>query len=181
MFVFYFLMNIDKINKIILIGSVIALTAAIPLSISRTLFFCTITCAFFMIVALLRTPKNMGKILIGAIGIVVVFAIISQLAFFQTALEAFTVRLTTADASEGGLVTGVIGDRYLGGMLTAIINSAQIPFFGLGLGMGTNVGSQLLTGNLTFLISEGEWGRLIGEMGLLLGLLAIIFRMSLLF
>ena len=44
--------------------------------------------------------------------------------------------------------------------------------------MGTNVGSKLLTGGNEFLISEGEWGRLIGELGPLFGLLAIAVRLS---
>ena len=36
-----------------------------------------------------------------------------------------------------------------------------------------------MTGQRTFLISEGEWGRLIGEMGFILGMLAILVRLSL--
>ena len=47
------------------------------------------------------------------------------------------------------------------------------------MGLGTNVGSQLLSGKTVFLISEGEWGRLIGEMGPLLGILAIFIRLAL--
>ena len=45
--------------------------------------------------------------------------------------------------------------------------------------MGTNAGAMMLSGNIDFLISEGEWGRLIGEMGLLLGLGAILVRVTL--
>ena len=64
-------------------------------------------------------------------------------------------------------------------MIGAISGSAELPFFGYGLGMGTNVGSQLLTGNRNFLIAEGEWGRLIGELGPLMGILIILVRVSL--
>jgi hypothetical protein len=42
--------------------------------------------------------------------------------------------------------------------------------------MGTNVGAQLLAGKTAFLISEGEWGRVIGESGIVLGILIILFR-----
>jgi hypothetical protein len=42
--------------------------------------------------------------------------------------------------------------------------------------MGTNVGSKLLTGELKFLISEGEWGRIFGEIGMILGLTFIFIR-----
>jgi hypothetical protein len=60
-----------------------------------------------------------------------------------------------------------------------LAESSDKPFFGFGLGMGTNVGAMLLTGKQVFLIAEGEWGRLIGEMGPLLGLSVIIIRVSL--
>jgi hypothetical protein len=64
-------------------------------------------------------------------------------------------------------------------MIEAIKNSSTLPFFGAGIGMGTNVGSSLLTGTTTFLISEGEWGRLIGEMGPIMGILIIVIRLHL--
>ena len=39
------------------------------------------------------------------------------------------------------------------------------------------MGSNILTGQRSFLISEGEWGRLIGELGPILGIGMIIIRM----
>lgn len=177
-FVCYYLLNSDRINRLLLIGSCISILAAVPLSISRGLSFTVAIVVFFMLTALTRKPQYTGRVVIGIIGVVLLFIILNQFVFFQTASEAFTTRFTSANELEGGLVEGVIGDRYFGGMLGAITNSSQLPFFGYGMGMGTNVGSQLLTGEINFLISEGEWGRLIGEMGLLLGLLAIIIRMG---
>jgi hypothetical protein len=35
--------------------------------------------------------------------------------------------------------------------------------------MGTNAGAKILTGSTNFLVSEGEWGRVTGERGILLG------------
>jgi hypothetical protein len=61
----------------------------------------------------------------------------------------------------------------------ALTSDQSPPFWGMGLGMGTNAGAKLLTGNTEYLISEGEWGRLIGEMGLILGLSFIFLRMYL--
>jgi hypothetical protein len=73
---------------------------------------------------------------------------------FQTATGAFTSRFEVANEAEGGL-EGVLIDRYLGGMIGAI-TEVRDYFFGYGLGMGTNVGSMLLTGGQGFLISEGS-------------------------
>jgi hypothetical protein len=174
-FIIYFSLNANKINKIVLLGSVIALIFAVPLSISRSLFFQVIISLLFTFMAIARKPENVGKILgFLVIGMVALVAL-STIGSFQTATQAFTDRFETANEVEGGL-NGVLLDRYLGGMIEAIQNSSELPFFGAGLGMGTNVGSSLLTGNITFLISEGEWGRLIGEMGPLMGILIIVIR-----
>lgn len=70
-----------------------------------------------------------------------------------------------------------MGDRYLGGMINALTQSGNQPFFGYGVGMGSNVGSMLLSGKLKFLIAEEEWGRLIGELGPLIGIAVILVRL----
>jgi hypothetical protein len=72
-------------------------------------------------------------------------------------------------------------DRFLGGMGKALANSLDNSLFGMGIGMGTNVGAVLLSGSLVFLVDEGEWGRLIGELGPLLGLAIILMRLMLTF
>jgi hypothetical protein len=89
-----------------------------------------------------------------------------------------TTRFTNASESEGGL-QGTLGDRFLGGMIGAITNSSNLPFFGYGIGLGTNVGAVLLTGQRTWVIAEVEWGRVMGEQGILFGLIIIIIRTSL--
>ena len=83
-----------------------------------------------------------------------------------------------ANEQDGG-VEGVLIDRFLGGMFAALSNSSVLPFFGYGLGMGTNAGSKLLTGSSGFLIAEGEWGRVIGELGPLMGIVMIFLRLQL--
>lgn len=176
-FIFYFWLSNKSINRLILILATMALLASIPLSISRTLFFAVALTFIFACMAILRKPEYIGKMLIALFVCIVFFLIFSKSSSISTPLEAFTSRFETANEQEGGL-KGVAGDRFLGGMLDAISGSADQPFFGHGLGMGTNVGAMLLTGKTDFLISEGEWGRLIGEQGPLLGLLVILLRLG---
>jgi len=177
-FVIYFWLNPDRINRVVLILSSIAVIMAIPLSISRSLFFSIGVSVLFAVTGALFSGKYAGKIILAGIILVFGLLILSQLSFFQTATEAFTNRFDTANTSEGGL-QGVLADRYLGGLVGALKSSAEQPFFGYGIGMGTNVGSKLLTGKITFLIAEGEWGRVIGEMGAILGLSIIFIRLGL--
>jgi hypothetical protein len=177
-FVFYFWLNPGALNRLVLILATIGLMIAIPLSISRNLFFSIMLTIFFAVIAVLRKPKYLGK-MVGAVFVAsLVFLLFSNSSIVKTPIEAFTSRFTSANEQEGGL-KGVAGNRFLGGMVDAITGSSDQPFFGHGIGMGTNVGAMLLDGSKVFLVSEGEWGRLIGEQGPLLGLAVILLRIGL--
>lgn len=178
-FVFYFWLSANaSINRFLLIASTICLVAALPLSISRSLFFSLAVTIVFIIILFVNKVKTLLRIISFVLSIAIILFLLSKVSFFETATMAFTERFTSANASEGG-VKGVLLDRFLGGMLGAVSNSSELPFWGYGLGMGTNVGAKLMTGNLSFLISEGEWGRLLGEMGLLLGMGMVVLRANL--
>lgn len=176
-FVLYFLVDQKGINKVALIGALVGLLAAVPLSISRTMLFQLILGLIFLFVVTARKPKYLGKIVVACFALIFVLIILSKASFFQTATEAFTSRLEVANESEGG-VQGVFLDRFLGGMIGALTDTKDLPFFGYGVGLGTNVASNLLTGGTTFLIAEEEWARLIGELGPLLGLTVIFLRIG---
>ncbi|MEK6481686.1 hypothetical protein WJR50_29345 [Catalinimonas sp. 4WD22] len=176
-YVFYFWLSKDTINRLVLICATVALLASIPLSISRTLFFSVGVSLFFALIAISGKPQYWGKMLLAAISLVVLLVILGQASFFQTATEAFSTRFESASNVEGGL-EGTLGERYIGGMLNSILNALDKPFFGYGIGMGTNAGSQLLTGERAFLIAEGEWPRLIGELGPFFGLTFIFIRLG---
>jgi hypothetical protein len=178
-FICYFWLNLKEINRAALVAATIGLLSAIPFSISRSLLLFAAVALLFMAMGMLRKPKNIGRLLLLALGGVCVLLLLSRVSVLQTPIEAFVSRFTAASDVEGGL-KGSLGNRYLGGMLEALANSGQQPFFGYGIGMGTNAGSAILTGgSRAFLISEGEWGRLIGELGPWLGLCIIFVRMAL--
>jgi hypothetical protein len=181
-FVFYFWIdNKDKkIPQYLLMISTFSLLAAIPLSISRTTMFEVALSVVFLMVTVIRNPKFLGSIVAIFAVSFLLLVVLSNFSFFQTATMAFTERFTSANEQEGGL-EGVFIDRFLGGMVGALSSDQSLPFWGQGLGMGTNAGAKLLTDSTDYLITEGEWGRLIGEMGLILGLSFILLRVGLLF
>jgi len=177
--VFYFWADENtKVSKGLLIASTVALMAAIPLSISRSVFFEVILSAVFMLIVSGKNPQLIKSIFTGAIGMTVLFLILSTFSFFQTASGALDARFSAASQSEGGL-EGTLGDRFLGGLYGAVTDD-NASFIGYGIGLGTNAGAQIL-GKKGFLISEGEWGRLIGEMGFIMGMIFIIVRLSIAF
>jgi hypothetical protein len=176
-FIFYFWFYPSNINRLLLISATVALLIAVPLSISRSLFFQVGVALAFALMAISRKPEFLFYLFLGIIGGILILLLLSHISFFQTATEAFTSRFEAASETEGGL-KGTLVDRFLGGMIDGLNQSSNQPFFGYGLGMGTNVGSMLLTGGRSFLIAEGEWGRLIGELGPLMGIAIILIRLG---
>ena len=112
------------------------------------------------------------------IGIIIAFFVLYQFEFFQIAIEVFSARLENASRAEGGVSNSLI-DRIFGYMFRAYTTSNDIPFWGYGLGMGTNVGSKLISGERSFLLAEFEWNRIVAEMGIFLGTAMILVRVLL--
>ena len=175
-YVMYFWLQPKFISKSLLIASSFALLISIPTSISRSLFFQFIITLFFFIWAKSNRPgflKNISQIFFGFALITILFLNFKGL---EDQINAFSTRFTTANEGEGGL-KGVFIDRFLGGLVGSFSSlEDKYVVFGQGIGMGTNVGSQLLSGKLAFLIAEGEWGRVIGESGMILGFLIVFLR-----
>lgn len=177
-YIFYFWLHPGNFNRLILIGASAGLLIAVPLSISRTLFFYVLISAVFAVGAIMLKPKYIGKLIFAGIGMLFVLAILSQASFFQTAIAAFTARFEGAEKWEGGL-QGTLGHRYLGGLASAFTNAGSLPFFGYGLGFGSNVGSTLLNGITGRFLSEDDWPRTVEELGPLLGVAMILVRVGL--
>lgn len=174
-YVVYFWFNPKLVPRYLLIASTVAVIASVPLSISRTLLFQAGLTGLFLLVPILRKPGYLFKVLGAALGFIVLIALLSKVSFFSQALEALTTRVTDAGESEGGNINGTIGNRLFGSLIYSVTDQTQ-PFFGYGIGMGTNVGARLISGKVGFLIAEIEWGRLIGEMGILMGGVVIFLR-----
>ncbi|MDI1235357.1 MAG: hypothetical protein PSX81_13840 [bacterium] len=179
-FILYFWLNPTLINRTILILATVSLIAAIPLSISRGLSLQVGVSVFFLLIAVVKKPKYFIQIILSAFLIVLVFKIFSNVGFFKTAAEAFTDRFEGANETEGGLVEGVFGERFLGQLIKAVIGSGDKSFFGAGLGIGTTLGAQLTGDNSVVLAADYEWMREIGELGLM-GLFVIAIRVGLTF
>jgi hypothetical protein len=174
--VLYFWLKPKKINKYLLFASSLALIVAIPTSISRSLFFQFIISILFFIWVKISQPGFIKNIthLLTAFFVILILAINVNL--IDNQVNTLIQRFDNAERSEGG-IEGTIVNRFLGGLLYSFQSvDDQHIFFGYGIGMGTNVGSKLLTGELKFLISEGEWGRIFGEIGMILGLTFIFIR-----
>ncbi len=173
----YFWLKRGSLHRTVLWMATACLILAIPMSISRSLVFQTCITLLFAVLAIGRKPQYIGKLIVGTVGVVISIVIISTLPAFQTATEVMATRFENASKSEGGIESTLI-DRFLGGLVGALFSAEDVPFFGVGIGLGTNVGAKYTTGGRGFLVAEGEWGRTIGELGAVMGLTVVTLRLS---
>lgn len=177
-YLFYYLLENNKLSIQQRIKPAVLYTAlgfyliSIPYSISRTHLFQTVVIFVFVMLISLFISSHRASITkmlsfgFLAIGLIVIFN------FAGKGFEAFMMRMEGSNESEGGMVEGVLGERYLGALLRPF--NVEAPFFGYGMGMGTNVGVSYI--NNSYFNAEEEWSRIIGETGFLLGGIIIIIR-----
>lgn len=177
-FVLFFWINQEKINRALLIAATAALVIAIPMSISRGLFLQVAVSVTFFLIAISSRPRYLKMIGFATVFIVGAIILLSNLSFFSTATAAFTSRFEGANEYEGGLVHGVVGNRFFGALLEGISGFANNALFGIGIGSGTPVGVQLIGVNQAAIMADFEWIREVGELGVL-GFFFILFRVSL--
>ncbi len=153
----------------------------LPVSGSRGL---TLACAIVLVMAaivLVRMPSLIPRFAIWAA--VIAFGGLALLALpvGREAVESFTTRWNSAAESEGeghgsrAAITNRMGSSFL----SAFDSLGSIPIAGYGIGVGTNVGSKLLSGGVGFLLAEAEWERIVMEAGPILGFTYIGFRIVL--
>jgi hypothetical protein len=178
-FVLYFWLNPAKINRILLLLGSFALLVAIPTSISRTLFIQSIISLIFFLSVQYAKPnflKNMIQVFFGA---VLVSLLLINVPYLTLQTDALLYRFESANKADNEGFQGVIVDRFFNGLTSAFTNmDSSYLLTGEGIGKGTNVGAQLMEGKVSFLIAEGEWGRLVGESGIFIGIFIILIRIN---
>ncbi|MCW2118498.1 hypothetical protein [Flavobacterium sp. 7A] len=180
-FVFYFWLSKEAIYKPLLIASTIALVIALPLTISRGAVVAVAIVGLFAIIASVTSVKMVVKLLV----ITVVFSFIIVLlqqysSIFSLGTNVFMDRVDTANGqTAGGGFANSILLRMVNEFFGPVIDLLNQPLFVGNLGMGTNAGAQMLSGKVSFLIAENEFGRLGGEQGIIFGGMLIIIRIVL--
>ncbi len=123
--------------------------------------------------AVTRGKGGMGLLLGGAI-IAVAVSVLSSTQVVQQGSGQLGQRFEDAGREENGTSGFVV--RYMNTILGPLAEIDKVPFFGYGLGLGTNAGLGMYRGNDSLLWPEAEWERLCFECGPIFGLLLCIFR-----
>ena len=151
--------------------SLLGIVLAMSVAVSRSLAGGVMVVSIVFVVASLFIRISASRLALlmlatGVIGIIFVKSSVTAEGF-----QALKDRAFAANDSEGSIVT-----RFLSGFLIDSDTIEKAGLTGKGLGVGTNMGSQLLTGGVDFLLAEGEWPRVVLEMGAVLGITFIIWR-----
>lgn len=166
-----------------LIGSVsaLAILVAIPVSISRGLFLSVLLVVVAGVAAGplrfgIRLQAHTAIVLLGAICLAPLALTIPAV---QDGLFAFSSRWTESTTTQGGVKVAIL-QRFYEGTLGAVLDP-NIPFFGSGTGYSTNVGQKQLQSLVGFGNSEGEFGRLLYDNGVVVGGFLLMYRVALSF
>lgn len=166
-----------KIYKRFLVAvSMVAISVSHMLSGSRSaVASVAIVVAVLVFIGLRRGAASLSYVKYAAI-FLVAFLLMSRIPIFQEGLAVHEERFRGGGGIREGLIT-----RFFDELVDSFNACTTTPPLGLGLGVGTSAGAGLLVGQRQFLLSEGDWGRVISESGAVLGIAYIVLRFGIFF
>ena len=175
-FLFYGYLELRTYKIWLISAATFATFIAAGCSGSRTCLVSIGIVALVTVLCVITRGKGGMGILVAAVLIALLIPILSTMTVFQEGTKQLTQRFEDAGAYEGN--TQGFVDRYAGSMFGPLSRLDKVPFFGRGLGVGTNAAMSLVSTNVAALLPwpEDEWSRLVFESGPIFGLLMILFR-----
>jgi hypothetical protein len=162
----------------LLIAAGVALVIGISVSGSRSVVAaCGLVVASLVVVLFLR-PDRLNRFGQGLVVALILGLIVSRTPIFREGINVLSTRFSEAAGTEESIARGLVM-RPLAVFEEAFSVFDRAPFFGYGLGVGTNAGAKFLVGHSVFLLAEGEWSRIILESGPLLGIAYLAWRTAL--
>ncbi len=168
-FTFYGWVHRSIYSRWLLVPVTCLIFIVIPISVSRMLMLSVLVVVAFGVVSLLRNPQRALGVFIPLLLIALTYTAIGN----GEMTEAFESRWE--DSTRGGISSSIF-ERYFNEYVVGIETIGHAPFFGHGIGMGSNVGSRYTTGEMGFQLAEAEWAKVILELGPILGVAFISFR-----
>ena len=133
------------------------------------------------VLASILAGRAVRSLLAGGLVLAVLAFGISRLDLVQEAQLVFQERWEkgqVSDAPDQG-IGGILVNRIGGSFLQAFGMVGDVNLFGMGIGLGTNVGAVRSIGQKGFVVAEGAWPAMVGELGPILGFALILWRVLL--
>ena len=154
-----------------------ALVIGVAVSGSRSVVGACAVVVSSLIVVLMLRPTAVNRFGQTLIVVLICGVIVTRTPIFKEGFKVLSTRFSeVAEATEKSISRGVI-ERVFGGFEEDFYALTKAPWFGYGLGIGTNAGAKFL-GQRGFLLSESEWQRIFMESGPILGLAFVIWRVA---
>lgn len=160
----------------VLYGAGLALVVSIGVSGSRSVLLAVLVVVTSLLAIIVFRPTAINQFGRNLLIVVVVLLIAVRLPFFKEGVQLLSDRFTAAAEETDKTIAGGLLDRMASGFSEGILLLTRAPIGGYGLGIGTNGGAKFLTGRFMFLLTEGEWGRVVLESGPILGLAFLAWR-----
>lgn len=178
-FLVYGVLNKGVYKRWLLLASAAGLLIGVGVSGSRACVLAVALVVLPIFVIFLIRPSAVNRAGGTLLAIVFLGFIASYLPFFKEGLNVLSDRFVdSAEVAETSIVGGLI-ERMVHEFTEPFSYIGKIPMTGYGLGLGTAGGAKFLTGTGMILLTENEWGRIIAESGPILGLMFIVWRVSL--
>jgi hypothetical protein len=165
----------------LLFGGGFALVVTIGVSGSRSVLLAVLVVLASLLLILFVRPSMVNQFGRNLLIVVVVLLLAVRLPIFKEGVQVLTDRFTAVAEAEETSVAGGLIERVLIVFTEGFKLLGLAPIGGYGLGIGTNGGAKFLTGRTMFLLTEGEWGRIILESGPILGSAFLLWRTMLTF
>jgi hypothetical protein len=165
----------------LLFGAGFALVVTIGVSGSRSVLLAVMAVLASMGLIIFVRPGAVNSFGRNLLIVVVVLLIALRLPIFNEGVKVLSDRFTAVAEAEETTIAGGLVTRILSGFTEGFLLLEHAPIGGYGLGIGTNGGAKFLTGRALFLLTEGEWGRVVLESGPILGVAYLVWRTMLTF
>lgn len=160
----------------LLFGAGFALVVTIGVSGSRSVLLSVLVVVASLLPIILVRPGAVNSFGRNLLIVVAVLLIAVRLPIFNEGVKVLSDRFTAVAEAEESTIAGGLITRTLSGFTEGFLLLGRAPIGGYGLGIGTNGGAKFLTGRTIFLLTEGEWGRVVLESGPILGVAYLAWR-----
>ena len=171
-FVYYGWIKPGAIGRGLLLIATLITLMAVPISISRSLLLGVLIVVCFGLAVSLGNMRKAARFIVP----LVLGGLLLLLASKPVYVQAFASRWNDAiDAGKGTFYENIVArslDTYTGAI--GLLDKA--PLLGTGVGVGTLAGARMMTGKVAFTLSESELSRIVLELGPVLGVLFIGWR-----
>lgn len=158
-----------------------SLVTAMFVSISRLTFLSCLIVSLTALASLVFMKVKSNRIFAIIAGVGLLLLILPSFDFFNDGVATFGERWNSATDMQEGKEASSLLARYLTNFTSITRALENASFFGSGIGSGSNVGSKFLTGAIGFSMGESEWEKIVFELGPILGLSYIAYRIILFF